>query len=682
MENRLIFRPLNIAAVFVGMCLGTLAFAQAGNPANPNQSTNPKPAASGGGEDEYPDIIELDPFGGVQTNGQVMRGLTTKLVDGGVAGVRVAYNPTKYLGLELWADYAQANVEFKLSTGVYPPGFGAAPGSPLPTYSFGSRNFYFGLNPVVNLKPRGSKLQPYLTAGVFGVQFTPTDTAEGLARSARNQALYASGNLNDNLQVGINYGGGVKWHFTDHFGVRIDARGFWSRNPTYNLPNYPDVIRTTPVVTTGIYIPAKDKLNTFQGTIGLVWYLGQSKCPPMPPAPPPPPALPTPTVTGAEGATICQGKPVTLHANIQAPPGRTVAYAWTLNGAAQTATGPDFTFTPNNTGTFNVQVTVTDTTPPPPPMERPKKFPVRCWVQPPAPQPPAPVTATATVTVSEMAPTISSVTASPTTLSCAADTTGTHTAQLTGNATPSACGGNLSYKWTVSEGSVTNDTSANATFDASTLNFGTGAEQQTKTVTATLTVTDESGKTASQSTTITVNCPPQFVRLDDVVFARNNSRVNNCGKRLLIDDAVRRMASGDYDIVLVGHRDNDEQANLPAVRGRRARARAPLAGMPTDEARALNCAAVLTAGGGTCGNVDPTRVRVDWVGTDQTSETRPGQCATSNIKERKGSTVSDADKNRRVEIYLVPRGSQTMPPAVKNVKPLPQSEVKALGCPR
>jgi hypothetical protein len=674
MKNRLSLRPLKIAVVCLSVSVGTIAYAQNTTPANPNQANT---KGMGGGGDEYPDIVELDPFGGIQTNGQVMRGLDTKLVDGGVAGIRLAYNPTRYLGLELWADYAQANVEFRLSSGVYPAGYGAAPGSPLPTYSFGSRNFYFGLNPVINLKPRGSKFQPYLTAGVFGVQFTPTDTAEALARSARQQALFFSGNLNDNLQVGINYGGGVKWHFTDHFGMRIDARGFWSRNPTYDLPNYPDG---------GIYIPAKDKLNSFQGTIGLVWYLGQGKCPPMPPAPPAPAPLPTPTITGGEG-TICQGKPVTLHANVQGPAGHNLAYQWTLNGAAQNATGPDFTFTPNNTGTFNVQVSVNDTAPPPAPMERPKKFPVRCWVQPPTPPPPAPVTATSTITVQDTAPTINNVSANPATLSCAANANGTHTAQLTASASSSACGGNLTYKWTVSEGSVTNDTSANATFDASSLNFETGTAGQTKTVTATVTVTDETGKTASQSTTITVNCQNLGpIRLDDVVFARNNARVNNCGKRLLIDDAARRMASGDYDIVLVGHRAADEETSVPgggrARRGARTRRGGPEAGMPLDEARTLNCAAVLTGGGGTCGNVDPSHVRVDWVGTDQTSDPRPGQCVTSNIKERRGSKVTDADKNRRVEIYLVPRSSQQMPPAVKNIKPLPEREVRALGCPK
>jgi outer membrane protein OmpA-like peptidoglycan-associated protein len=291
------------------------------------------------------------------------------------------------------------------------------------------------------------------------------------------------------------------------------------------------------------------------------------------------------------------------------------------------------------------------------------------------------VTATATVTVADDTPQLSAVSASPNTLMCAAVTNGTHTAQLTGSATPAACGGNLSYKWTVSEGSVANDTNANATFDASTLTFEGGAQGQTKTVTATLTVTNENGKTATQSTTITVNCPPQFVRLDDVIFAKNNPRVNNCGKRVLIDDAAPRMASGDYDIVLVGHRDSDEAENAPAPRRRGRKGPAPTP-TPLDEQRVLNSAAVLSGGTGTCAKVDPSRIKVDWVGTDQTSETRPGQCGTSNIKERKGSVTTEADKNRRVEVYLVPHNSQSQPPAVKNLKPLPEDQVKALGCPR
>jgi opacity protein-like surface antigen len=674
MKSRLIGKPISSTLLCTALCFGAAAFAQDTNSTNntsANQAANANQAAKANNsstEDEHPDLVEIDPFGGVSIWGNVARGLNTKLANGGLGGLRLAVNPSKYLGIELWGEYDVANVRFLLSPGLYPPGNPSA-GSPIPPYGFGARNWIFGLNPVLNLRPRGSKVQPYLTVGVDGIQFTPTNRAKAMARDPATNALYGSANLNDNLQVGLNYGGGVKFHLSEHVGLRLDARGFWSRNPTYGLPNYP---------TGGIYIPSKDKINGFQGTVGLVFYLGQTKCPPMPPAPAPPPPLPTPTISGGEG-TICQGKPVTLHANITAPSGHNLTYAWTVNDQAQGGNSPDLTFTPNNTGSFNVKVTVTDTTPPPPPMERPKKFPVRCWVQPPTPPPAAPVSATTTLTINESAPTISGVTATPTTLSCAADKTGQHTANLTVTAQPSACGGNLTYKWTVSEGSVSNESSANATFDSTTLNFEGGAQAQTKTVTATVMVTDEAGKTASQTTQITVNCPAQFVRLDDVIFAKNNARVNNCGKRVLIDNAAPQVASGDYDIVLVAHRDTDEQENVRPPRRRRRNAPPPNS---LDEQRALNAAAVLSGGTGTCGKVDPSRIKIDWVGTDQTSESKPGLCGTSNIKERRGQATTEADKNRRVEVYLVPHNSTNMPPAVKNARPLPMDQMKALGCPK
>lgn len=669
MKARLKFKPAHSVILAAALCFGPVAYAQnaASNSANTNTA---KTKAVSGGEDEYPDLVEIDPFGGVEMSGQVMRGLTTKVVDGGLGGLRVGFNPAKYFGIEVWGDYAWGNVNFKRSSGTYPDG------SPLPTYSFGNRIVYFGLNPMLNLRPRGSKVVPYLTVGVTGIDFRPTWNATNIARRPAVNALYKSSNLGNNLQVGINYGGGVKWHLTDHVGLRFDARAFWSRNPTFQLPNYPDG---------GIYIPAHDKLNSLQATVGLVFFAGQSKCPPMPPAPPPPAPLPTPTITGAENITACQGKPVTLHANIAAPEGRKLAYAWKLNGESSGSNSPDFTFTPNNEGTFNIEVEVRDVTPPPPAPEKPRKFPTRCWVQPPPPAPPAPVTATAAVTVNASAPTIASVTANPATLVASQDS-GPHTSQLTANATAGPCGGNLTYKWTVSEGSLTNDTSSTPTFDASTLTFQ-GPTAQTKTVTATVTVTDETGKTASASTTITVNYTPPFVRLDDIVFPKNRDRINNCGKRILIDDVAPRAASGDYYVVLVGHRATDERANVTAYetvqRGRRHvrhRVRRPL-----DEQRVLNAAAVLSGGTATCGHVDPANIKVEWVGTEQSSEPRPALCGTSNIpstKERRGQQVTEADRDRRVEVYLVPKNVQAMPPAAQNAQPVNEDDVRALGCPK
>ena len=611
-----------------GLCLGGFAYGQNTSKAN-NQSN---------GSDEYPDLVELNPFGGVSLFSQVNRGLGLKLVDGGTAGGRIAVNFYKYVGLEVGYNFMVNNV--RLVTPIRPG---------LPTYDFGNQIHYWWFDPVFNMKPRGSRVQPYLSAGVGAILYNPT--AQAKAQAKQLDPIFHSGNLNSNLQVGLNYGGGVKFHLSEHFGLRFDARGLWSRNPTFGLPNFNNG---------GIYIPSKGHINGFQATMGLVIYLGQRQAPAAPPPPPPPPApLNAGSITGAEG-TLCQAKPITLHSSASDPSGHALNYAWKLNGSASGGNSADFSFTPNNAGDFSVEVTVTDSTNP---SRTVTSGPVTLHVQ-------------------EYAePQITAISASPNALTCAADTNGTHTASLSGQATGSACGGNLTYKWTVSEGTVTNDTSPNATFDASALNFEGGAQGQTKTVTATLTVTDETGKSTARTTDIAITCPPQFVRLPDIVFAKNNARVNNCGKRILIDEAAPRVASSDYDIVIIGHRDTDEVTNLPSSgRGRRR-----VAGSPLDEQRVLNSAAVLIGGGGRCANVDPARIKVDWVGTDQTSTPDPGLCGTSNRptqKERRGSAVTEADKNRRVEVYLVPRNSQAMPPAVKNVKPIPEGEVKALGCPK
>jgi hypothetical protein len=361
---------------------------------------------------------------------------------------------------------------------------------------------------------------------------------------------------------------------------------------------------------------------------------------------------------------LCQGKAITLHSTASDPGGHPLTYSWKLNDAVQSATGPDFTFTPNNAGDFKIEVAVTDSTS----------------------TPPRTVTAgPLTLSVQENTkPQITSIAAQPSSLSCTADANGTHTASLTSQASGSACGGNLTYKWTVSEGSVTNDRSANATFDASSLSFESGGQAQTKSVTATLTVTDETGQTASQTTPITINCPAQFKRLSDLVFAKDKARVNNCGKRILIDQAVSQAGTA-YDVVLVGHRAADEAETTAtgAPGGRRAKNAA--ARRALDEQRVLNAAAVLIGGQGTCGTLDPSQVKIDWVGTDSTSTPDPGLCGTSNLpptKERRGSSVTEADKDRRVEVYLVPKNSQAMPPAVKNAKPIPEADVKALGCPK
>ncbi|HLI63377.1 MAG TPA: hypothetical protein VKV05_08245, partial [Terriglobales bacterium] len=90
MKTRLSSKPISSAILIAALCFGGAAYAQGTNSAT---NTNAAKPASGDTQDQYPDLVEIDPFGGISTWGQVMRGLDTKLHDGWLAGGRIAINP-------------------------------------------------------------------------------------------------------------------------------------------------------------------------------------------------------------------------------------------------------------------------------------------------------------------------------------------------------------------------------------------------------------------------------------------------------------------------------------------------------------------------------------------------------------------------------------------------------------
>ena len=96
-------------------------------------------------------------------------------------------------------------------------------------------------------------------------------------------------------------------------------------------------------------------------------------------------------------------------------------------------------------------------------------------------------------------------------------------------------------------------------------------------------------------------------------------------------------------------------------------------------------AAVLSAGKGICPSLDLSRIKVNWVGTEQGSETRPALCGSStNVKEKGGQSVRESDKRaqyRRVEVCIVPGGAD-MPAGISGLKDAPAKEIQAKGCPR
>ena len=108
-----------------------------------------------------------------------------------------------------------------------------------------------------------------------------------------------------------------------------------------------------------------------------------------------------------------------------------------------------------------------------------------------------------------------------------------------------------------SEGTVEGDqfNSAAVQFDADC------SAEQRKTVTITAKAA-ESRNTGTATTTVELIKPAcaQAVRLPDVLFSHDSSRVNNCGKRILLEQLrsyVERDSSGT--VVLVGHNSSGEK---------------------------------------------------------------------------------------------------------------------------
>jgi hypothetical protein len=150
--------------------------------------------------------------------------------------------------------------------------------------------------------------------------------------------------------------------------------------------------------------------------------------------------------------------------------------------------------------------------------------------------------------------------------------------------------------------------------------------------------------------------------------------VNNCGKRVLIEQLYPTLNSNaNYDVVLVGHIDSNE---VPKSKNSKLR--------HLDRDRVLQVAAVLSGGGGTCTTLDTSRIKGVWVAATQETEALPTSCTISTTapKERRGAEVDPNEaKNRRVEIWLVPKG-MPLPPAARDAKELPDADLKKIGCPK
>jgi hypothetical protein len=231
---------------------------------------------------------------------------------------------------------------------------------------------------------------------------------------------------------------------------------------------------------------------------------------------------------------------------------------------------------------------------------------------------------------------------------------------------PGQCGGTLSsVRFSAAEGSITGNE-----FDSSSIQFDpSSTSEQRKTVTIAARVSDGKGSASAESTLVVKKKGAVMARrLPDVIFPTASARVNNCGKRVLLE-TLKTMVNSDPTgrVVLVGHQTQAEREK------------------GLDQKRALNAAAVISAGTGICTSVPASQVLVSAAGSEANGvDFQPNFCGTSAGSEKPGQTVRESDeaaKYRRVEVWFVPTGG-VLPASLQDSKDAASLSVSGLGCPK
>jgi opacity protein-like surface antigen len=551
-------------------------------------------------------------------------GVGYNFVNGGVFGVRARENLAEHFGLEQsYSFLGNNNAQF-------------------PGALFGTRfrQFYFNGNLVGY--DNESRVRPYFTGGVGVSMFRPTD-------DAKTQATLQSTPIGNSNEFHYNLGGGLKFNLTDHFGLDFSVRDFIHKTPKFDWPS----------------ITERDWIHNLQLQGGLLFMFGSF-------APPIVHTFNAGNAIEAGKTTLCPGETTTLRipASDTIPSAR-LTHRWTVRGQ-EVGTGPEYTFTaPGEPGTYETAVRVFYDT------AGMTKRELKAVKK----NPGVPVERNLNITVNEYKPPTVKANVDRTTVQRG------ERVRLTTDSTGSACSGTLSYRWSTDKCSLVGDANQpSADLDTSCLTFSeTTQGQQCQPITVTVEVTDQKGGKATDRKEVQVcyTAPPPppvptAIQLSDINFGHNGSRVNNCAKRILANELYSQMTDSryrDYDVLLVGHYEESERAAIR--RGRNVPASS------LDRERVLNAAAFLSGRGDTCKDIELSRVKVAWVGTQQNSEFKSTFCDAST-KEKRVDAVSSTDekaKLRRVEIWLVPRGA-ALPAGISAVEEIPQDEITRKGCPR
>jgi len=241
-------------------------------------------------------------------------------------------------------------------------------------------------------------------------------------------------------------------------------------------------------------------------------------------------------------------------------------------------------------------------------------------------------------------------------------------ATLAATFVPGQCSGDVgSPRFSASEGAV-----RGTVFDSSAVQFdASDNSEQRKTVTLYAKAADQKGEVAAEAAVVVKKKAVILAkRLPDIVFPANNARVNNCGKRVLLEELksfIDRDPTGK--VVFVGHITEKEKAEL-------------------DQTRAMNAAAVISAGQGICGSFPASQILVSNAGAAENGvDLQPHFCGTSadpKVAELSGQAVKETDtqaKYRRVEVWFVPTGG-VVPASLKASQDASTLPMSSIGCPK
>lgn len=468
------------------------------------------------------------------------------------------------------------------------------------------------------------------STAVSGVVVSPVALANGQTiklnpRMETPETIITSRIRSSQAGFAFTAGGGLDIRFKHHYAFRpFQVEYFQTRFKRFRSP-----------------------VDTFQDNVrasaGFMFLFGGERPAALPPPPPAAPRthtcwngqvlpLGTPcprrdmTVSlAAANREICPGDSTQITATVSGPTGQTFL-EWKVNGQPM-GQSPNFVFSAagRDPGTYTIQVIASA-----------EGF--------------NPTTAETTVTVLEYKPPTGSVTAVPSMIQ--AGDRSNLSATFTGQ-----CGGPISAPtFEASEGSIVGNQ-----FDSSTMRWDTASgTEQRRTVTITAKAAD-SRSVGTATTTVDVVKPPSAaaVRLPDVLFDFNSPRVNNCGKRILLEQ-LRAYWERDPQgtVYLVGHQSSDERAPNLASK------------------RAMNAAAVISNNAGVCLSIPASQVQISSPGVDQGGVPFEAGFCRGSVKG--GATAAEL---RRVEVWFVPAGAKA-PPSAMNSQTAAALGVASLGCPK